>query len=659
MMKKTAILIGVLLVAFCVLAVPAAASSPAVETAIAHGLDYLAAQQNDDAGIVEMNMLSSSISPTWFTVNAIVAAEEDPLSGRWVKGDQTFLTYLLEGDSRSDGTAEIAKWITYCAACGADPRTYGGYDAVSALKSKIAADGKGGQYVYTTYWTIFGLTAAGEDASSSLSWLLSQQLDTGGFGSYGKDYGDAGDADNTAAAVMAMIAAGMSPNDEPVKKAIAFLRSIQEDNGGFNYGYYSSANLASTAWVLQAFCAAGIDPSTVTKNGKNPVDYMLSLQKDDGSFRYTESLTDSPAGMTARAVAALCGNPYPILPGEKKFNIAGGTVAEKTTVSPVASAPVYSPGSEWTPVTITDDFGYTVSINAKPERIISLAPTNTEILFAVGAGDRVVGVTEYCDYPEEATTKPIIGGYSTPNVEKIVSLDPDLIIAYYGNGLETINHIKELGYNVITLNSDSLDGSYRGIELIGEAVGCKDAADSLVSMMKSNLAVLQSKLPTDAEKPVVVHCLWTDPLWVSGSHTFEDEMIAAAGGINGASFVDGWGIVTIEKFLTLDPDIIIVDNGMGMGGNADDVLKNYFENDPRLRELSAVKNRQVYIMHADLIDRGGPRIVEAITYLSQICHPEIYGEYTQFQETTASTPGFGIVGFLGVLGAALLLRRRA
>lgn len=658
MNKKTLIhMISILLVAFCILAVPTAASSPEVETAIADGLNYLAAQQDDDAGIVEMNMLSSSISPTWFTVNAVVAAGENPLSGRWVKGDKTFLTYLLESDSQSDGTGEIAKWITYCAACGADPHSYGGYDAVAELKSKISTDGKGGQYVYTTYWTIFGLTAAGEDASAPLSWLLSQQLDNGGFGSYGKDYGDTGDADNTAAAIMAMTAAGMSFDDEPVKKAVSFLRSIQEDNGGYNYGYYSSANLASTVWAIQAFCAAGIDPSTVTKNGKSPVDFVLSLQKDDGSFKYTESLTDSPSGMTARAVAALCGNPYPILPGEKRFNIAGGKAAEETTVSPAVSAPSYNPAGDWTPVTVTDDFGYKVTINARPERIISLAPTNTEILFALGAGDRVVGVTEYCDYPQEAMTKPIVGGYSTPNVEKIVSLNPDLIVAYYGNGLETINHIKQLGYNVITLNSDSIEGSYRGIELIGDAVGCKDAASSLISKMKSNLKTLQSKLPADAEKPVVVHCLWTDPLWVSGAHTFEDEMISAAGGINGVSFINGWGIVTIEKFLTLDPDIIVVDNGMGMGDNAEDVLKNYFEKDPRLRELSAVKTKNIYIMHADLIDRGGPRIIEAITYLSQICHPEIYGEYTQFREKTVSTP-VSIVGLLGVLGAALLFRRR-
>ena len=658
--KALTALIAVFLL-FCLLTGAVCASSTAVDTAVDKGLDYLAAHQNtEDAGFIEMNTDVSTISPTWFAVNAIVAAGEDPLSGRWVQGNKTVLDYLVESDSRSDGTGEIGKWITYVVACGEDPHTYAGYDAVAALKSKIGPDGRGGQYVYTTYWTIFGLVAAGEDASAPVKWLMEQQQEDGGFGSYGNEYTEPTDADNTAASIMAMIAAGVPVTDSHVQKAIQFLRDVQEDTGGYNYGYYSTSNLASTVWVIQAFCAVGIDPSTVVNSaGKSPVDYVLSLQKEDGSFKYTEALTDSPTGMTGRAVAALAGNPYPILPGETGFNIGGGTVLEKEDVTPIATKTPDDLTDDWEPMTVTDDYGYEVTINTRPQRIISLAPTNTEILFAVGAGDRVVAVTEYCDYPEEATNLPIIGGYSTVNIERVVTLEPDLIFAYYGNGLETVDYLKNLGYNVITLNSDSINGSINDIRLVGKAVGNESEAEAVIADMEDRMAAVTEKLTgiSEEDEPSMVHCVWTDPLWVSGSSTFEDEMIEYAGGTNAMDFVDGWGIVTIEKFMTLDPDIIIVDSGMGMGEEGTYALKKFFYDDPRLSTLTAVKTGNIYIMNADLIDRGGPRIPETIEQLAQIAHPEIFGEYTQYSSTVAS-PGFSpVVVLVGLLGAVFVLRR--
>ncbi len=653
-------LISLILLIFCLLT-GAAAASATVDTAVQNGLDYLASHQNpDDAGFIESNPHVSTISSTWFAVNAIAATGENPLTGRWVQGNTTVLEYLANADSKSDGTGEIAKWITYVAACSGDPHTYAGYDAVSALKSKIGDDGRGGQYVYTTYWTIFALTAAGEDATRSVEWLMNQQLDSGGFGSYGKEYNDPADSDNTAASLMAMIAAGVPVSDSHVQKAIQYLRKAQEPTGGYNYGYYSSSNLASTAWVIQAFCAAGIDPSTVRNTeGKSPVDYLLSLQKEDGSFRYTQTLTDNPTAMTARAVAALAGQAYPVLPGKSAFAISGGEVPEKKEVTPVANTSSDDLTDEWEPVTVTDDYGSSVTLNVRPERIISLAPTNTEILFALGAGERVIGVTEYCTYPEEAKNRTIIGGYSTVNIEKVVALHPDLILAYYGNGLETVEYLKQLGYTVLTLNADSLAGSIQDIRLVGKAIGQESNAESLISDMERRITAVTDKLSAipDGSKPTVIHCMWADPLWVSGSSTFEDEMIAAAGGTNAAAFVSGWEIVTIEKFMTIDPDIIIVDSGMGMGEGATAILKNFFYTDPRLKTLSAVKNNQVYIMNADLIDRGGPRIPETIEQLTQIIHPEIFGEYTLYS-SSAQSPGFlTVVVIAGMCGGFALLRR--
>ena len=636
------------------------ASSPAVETAVEKGLSYLESRQNTDGGFIEPNTGTTSISATWFASQALVAAGEDPLSAKWTKNGKTPLDYLAESpDGKSDGTGEIAKWITFTAACGKDPYTFADYDAVAALQEKIKEDGRVGNYIYTTYWGIFGLTAAGEDVKPQIAWLLTQQNADGSFGSYGTETGDSGDADNTAASIMALRAAGIPADDPAVEAAVQFLREAIEENGGYNYGYYSAPNLASTAWAVQAFCSVGIDPSTVKSSaGNSPVDYLLSLQKEDGSFRYTETLTDTPVGMTARAVAALSGCAYPILPGAQGFDIKGGTVSVTVPEDTLQADKPSVPSGAWEEITVTDGFGYTITISARPERIVSLAPANTEILFAVGAGDRVVAVTEYCTFPEEAATLPVIGGYSTINIERIVAANPDLIFAYHGNGEENINYLKHLGYNVITLNADSIAGTLHDIRLVGEAVGCTETAEKLVSDMEVRLSAVSEKLAgvPESEKPTMVHSMWTDPLWVSGNHTFQNEVIQYAGGINAVVTTEGWGIVTLEKFLLIDPDIIFVDTGMGMGEGAQDVLKNYFLTEPRLSTLTAVQNGHVYAVNADIIDRGGPRLVDGVEAIASIAHPEIFGEYEP-DRSTVSSPA-PVLGIIAGLAAVYLWKRK-
>ncbi|MBQ4598189.1 MAG: cobalamin-binding protein [Methanocorpusculum sp.] len=312
--------------------------------------------------------------------------------------------------------------------------------------------------------------------------------------------------------------------------------------------------------------------------------------------------------------------------------------------------------ADWEPVTITDDLGVTVTIDKYPERIVSLSPANTEILFALGLGDRIVGVTEYCTYPEAALSKDKIGGFSTINTEKIAVLNPDLLVAADGNSEETIAHLRELGYTIITVNADTIDTTLADIRLIGKAAGVDSAAEELVSSMQADLAEIAEKTK-GAEKPTILHCMWTDPLWVSGSGTFQDEMISAAGGVNAAAAEGGWVALTMEKFLTMNPDIIVVDSGDGMGVGTDDALKNFFLKDSRMQSLSAVQNERVYVVNADIIDRGGPRIVEGVEALAEIAHPDIFGEYGGNTNTVVS-PGFGILGVLAGLCVCLAVRRK-
>jgi iron complex transport system substrate-binding protein len=660
MKKKISILLIIMFICIFTMCGTSSASSPDVDEAIQNALDYITTAQFTDGGFAESNMVEGSIGTTWFAVTAISSAGENPQT--WKVNGTSPLDYWNSLQDDSDGTGEMAKKITYLVLFGIDPHNYNEHDYVADLKTKVKSSGKIGDFIYTTYWGIFGLVAAGEDVSTSVAWLKQQQQSDGGFA---WAEGGVSDSDDTAASIMALIAGGVNPNDQVITKAVQYLRDVQEPTGGFNYGYYSESNLASTAWVIQAFAACGVDPVTVTTNGNSPVDYLLSLQQADGSFKYTEYVVDSPVSMTARAITALTGKSYPILPSQNGYNIRSSAYADviSETPAPISSPEVTTtptdttPPSEWEPVTITDDYGYTVTITERPKRIISLAPANTEILFALGLNDSIVGVTEYCNYPEEATTKPIIGGYTTVNVERVITQAPDLIVAYYGNGEDLINHLRNLGYTVITLNSDSVDGTLQDIELVGQATGKTAEAEELVDNMQSRINAVKEKLKGVTITPLTIHCMWIDPLWVSGNNTFQDEMIKVAGGENAFTDVEGWGVVTLERLLTTDPEIIIVDSGMGMGEGGTDILKDYFNDDSRLQSLSAVKNNQVYVINADIMDRGGPRIVDCIEALAKIQHPEIFGAQDDNSSSTSS-PGFSIITTCAAVCGLLYLYRK-
>lgn len=310
--------------------------------------------------------------------------------------------------------------------------------------------------------------------------------------------------------------------------------------------------------------------------------------------------------------------------------------------------------AEWTPVTITDDYGYTAEISTAPQTIISLGPSNTEILFALGLGDKVAGVTEYCNYPAEAQTKSIIGGVSSPNVEKIVSLDPDLILANAMNGEDNIAHLRKLGYTVLCLNPDSVDGTFSSIRRVGEATGTSAAAGELIASMEHRLRTAAEKIQTSGtETLTVTHLMSTDPYWVSGIHTFQDELITLAGGTNAFPEVDGWGIINLEHLLTTDPDVILVDSGAGMGEKGENLLKQSFLTDSRLSSLTAVKNNRIYVMNADTFDRGGPRIVDAFDELVAV----MYSESADSPASAApQASGFGIaLALIGTLAGLLIL----
>ncbi len=276
------------------------------------------------------------------------------------------------------------------------------------------------------------------------------------------------------------------------------------------------------------------------------------------------------------------------------------------------------------PIEITDQLGRTVKLERTPQRIVSLAPSNTEILFALGLGDKVVGVTEYCDYPPEAQEKPKIGGFSTPNIEKVVALSPDLVLAAQRHEDLIIPQLEQMGLAVFALKLKTLDETLEAITLVGEITGKEKEASQLVEEMGKRIKAVTDKTDklSEAERPRVFHLTWHDPLKTSGSGTLYNELIQKAGGMNIFSDVIDIQAVDFEALVARDPQVMIAGVGMGSG---EDKPFQYLKTESRLKNTEAAKNGRIYGIDLDLSGRAGPRIVDGLELFARCIHPEIFG----------------------------------
>ncbi len=281
------------------------------------------------------------------------------------------------------------------------------------------------------------------------------------------------------------------------------------------------------------------------------------------------------------------------------------------------------------PLVVTDDLGTQVSFDSPPQRIISLAPNITEILFAIGLQDRVVGVTSFCDYPPEAAHKEQVGGYTNFSVEKIVSLDPDVVFAAHGSPMALIESLYNLGLKVFGLRPLSYDEVTDRIELIGRICDVQPAATTLATHMleaRDEIRVATQALPPQ-QRPLALCVVGLDPLWVAGPGTFIDDMLQVCGARNVAGDIGKkWSEISMEAVVAADPDILIITYTRNDEKSAADYLRDLQANET-WRGVKAVQQGRIIIVDEDLVTLPGPRLAEGLRVMARSIHPKLFGDY--------------------------------
>jgi iron complex transport system substrate-binding protein len=279
---------------------------------------------------------------------------------------------------------------------------------------------------------------------------------------------------------------------------------------------------------------------------------------------------------------------------------------------------------------LMDDTGYVTSLDALPNKIVSLAPSATEIVFALGLDEKIVAVSDYCDYPYNfsawiaAGNMSSIGDFNAPNMEVIASLEPDLIIATGGVQAETVDTLRALNYKVLVLDPSSVSGILKNIELVGNATGKIDEAKTLIASLNSRIDAVANTV-ANASKPKVYYEVYyeTTSAWTIGSLAYQTELIEKAGGTNlfGDQQKDYYQY-QVEALIARNPEVIVLpDSGMGTGSlQSLDAVKAR----PGWDTTNAVKNDRLYQIASNLIERSGPRVVDTIEQFAEFFHPELF-----------------------------------
>ena len=275
---------------------------------------------------------------------------------------------------------------------------------------------------------------------------------------------------------------------------------------------------------------------------------------------------------------------------------------------------------------LKDDLGRPFPLPERtPERIVSMAPNITEILFALGLGDRVAGVTRFCDYPPEARSIRRIGGLVDPNIEIIQSLDPGLVIAFRGNPLRLVDRIRKLGLPVFVLDiGQGLEALFPLIAKIGRVTRSEERAAALAAGLRRRLEAVDAAMREVATRPKVFVLLYGQGLWTCGGESYVDDLIARAGGTNVASSMPKkWVLYKREQILEDDPDVIFI---LARSGEDFATGRDWLLRKAGVESVAAVRSGKVYELDENAASRFGPRLVDVLDRMARLLHPELFGE---------------------------------
>ncbi|WKV09932.1 ABC transporter substrate-binding protein [Thermoanaerobacterium sp. CMT5567-10] len=268
------------------------------------------------------------------------------------------------------------------------------------------------------------------------------------------------------------------------------------------------------------------------------------------------------------------------------------------------------------PLKITDFMGRQVTIKKEPKRIVSLSPSTTELIYAIGAGKDVVGVTNYDDYPPEVKSVAKVGGYEGPNIETILAQKPDIVFASNLSGKDHMETIEKSGIPVVVLEAQNINQIYDSIKILAEITGNVEKGNEIISSMKDKIKEINDKVK-DLPKVNVFYVVDTNGNWTAGKGTFIDELITLAGGNNVASDANGWAQYSMEKLIQKNPDVIITSPH---AANANEI-----KNMAGYKDTKAAKDGKIFVIsNDDIVTKPSNRIVLGLEEIAKDLHPEAF-----------------------------------
>lgn len=336
-----------------------------------------------------------------------------------------------------------------------------------------------------------------------------------------------------------------------------------------------------------------------------------------------ENLFNRPTARLGQAVELLADMLYPDLMNITLPNILGDDYSQYLQTSSQTTAPI----------AVVDASGTTVYLNATPSRIVSLAPSITEMIYDIGLDGNLVGVTDYCDWPSNVTdrlangTLVSIGGYWDPNQEAIIETEPDLVIVDSGvtTQMDMVSTLRTMNIDVLVLyKGTNISEIMDNYEMLGDAVGKGYQADQVVASMEISLGWINSKLVDVEDTKSIMYCVWVDPIYAAGNDTFVQEMIVQASLVNSFDDLSGWPVISMEAVLEADPDIIIIP---AMSGMTSEQTISYIRNNTIWAQLQAVQDNTVFVIEGqalNLFSRPTERVVQGIELLAKMAYPDMF-----------------------------------